>query len=86
MPTISIFYGIVVQMFWDDHNPPHFHAFYAGYAVQINIQTFEIIKGKMPKRALSLILEWTSDHRMELLEDWKLCQKKLPIKKIAPLV
>ncbi|EKD74231.1 MAG: hypothetical protein ACD_45C00025G0001 [uncultured bacterium] len=58
MPTISMFYGIIIQMFWDDHAPPHFHALYAEYEVQIDIKTLEIIKGNMPRRALALVLEW----------------------------
>jgi hypothetical protein len=57
MPTLSSFYGIVIQMFWSDYAPPHFHALYGEYEVLVNIQTLEIIKGKMPRRALSLILE-----------------------------
>ena len=85
MPTISIFYGIIIQMFWKDHAPPHFHAMYSGHEVLINIQTLEILAGKMPKRALALILEWASEHRVELLEDWKLCRKNLQPKKISPL-
>lgn len=85
MPTISMFYGILIQMFWDDHAPPHFHALYAEYEVLIDIQTFEVIKGAMPRRALALILEWASEHRAELLEDWVLCEQNQPPKKIAPL-
>ena len=85
MPTISTFYGIVIQMFWFDHAPPHFHALYAEHEVLINIQTFEIVAGTMPKRALALVLEWASEHRLELLEDWKLCKKNQPPKKIPPL-
>ena len=85
MPTISIFYGIIIQMFWNDHAPPHFHALYGEHEVVVNIKTFEIIKGKMPKRALALILEWASEHRAALLEDWKLCEKNQPPKKISPL-
>ncbi len=85
MPTISIFYGIVIQMFWDDHAPPHFHALYAEHEVLINIQTLEVIRGSMPRRALALVLEWTSEHRNELLEDWKLCEQNQSPKKISPL-
>lgn len=69
MPTISIFYGIMIQMFWNEHAPPHFHARYANYKVAINIHTLEIMNGKMPRRALSLILEWASFNREKLLED-----------------
>lgn len=85
MPTISMFYGIVVQMFWADHAPPHFHVLYAEYEAQINIQTLEIIKGDLPKRALALVLEWASDHRQELMEDWELCSHMQTPNKILPL-
>ena len=81
MPTISTFYGILIQMFWGDHAPPHFHALYGEYEVIVNIRTLGIIKGFMPRRALALILEWASLHREELMEDWKLCElKQMPVK------
>jgi len=54
MPTISAFYGILIQMFWGDHAPPHFHALYAEYEVLIDIRTLEVVRGKMPRRALAL--------------------------------
>jgi len=85
MPTISVFYGIMIQMFWDDHAPPHFHALYAEHEVLIDITTLRIIKGEMPRRALSLVLEWASLHREELLEDWNLCDKHQTPNKISPL-
>ncbi|TXI30381.1 MAG: DUF4160 domain-containing protein [Nitrosomonas oligotropha] len=85
MPTISQFFGIVIQMFWREHAPPHFHALYAEYEVLIDIRTFEIIKGNLPKRALAMVLEWAVQHRTELMEDWKLCQQKQLPKSIAPL-
>lgn len=85
MPTISSFYGILIQMFWNDHAPPHFHALYGEYETIINIKTFEVIKGKMPQRALSLVLEWASLHRQELIEDWELCEKRQNPRKIEPL-
>jgi hypothetical protein len=85
MPTISNFYGIMIQMFWNDHAPPHFHALYAEHEVIVDIRTLEIMRGKMPRRALALILEWAAQHRQELMEDWKLCeQNKTPLK-IQPL-
>jgi hypothetical protein len=85
MPTISTFYGILIQMFWGDHAPPHFHALYGEYEFIVNIRTLEIIKGFMPRRALALVLEWASLHREELMEDWKLCElKQMPVK-IEPL-
>jgi len=85
MPTISMFYGIVIQMFWTDHAPPHFHVLYAEYEAQINIQTLEIIKGELPNRARVLVLEWASEHRAELMEDWELCAHMQTPKKISPL-
>lgn len=85
MPTISMFYGILIQMFWADHAPPHFHALYAEHEALIDIKTLELIRGTMPRRALSLVLEWASEHHSELLEDWKLCEQNQTPKKILPL-
>lgn len=85
MPTISVFYGIVIQMFFDDHAPPHFHAVYAEYEIIVDINTLEVLKGTMPKRALALVLEWANEHRNELLEDWQLCEQHQPPKKISSL-
>tara|TARA_B110000091_G_C13679156_1_gene417126 strand:- start:36 stop:296 length:261 start_codon:yes stop_codon:yes gene_type:complete len=85
MPTISTFYGILIQMYWGDHAPPHFHALYAEYEVLIDIRTLEVMKGTMPRRALSLVLEWASQHRNELVEDWNLCEQNQSPKKISPL-
>ena len=85
MPTISVFYGILIQMFWRDHAPPHFHALYAEYEAQIDIRTLEIIEGSLPNRALALVLEWAARHRAALMEDWNLCEAKQPPRKIQPL-
>lgn len=85
MPTISTFFGIVIQMFWREHAPPHFHAIYAEFEAEIDVRTLEIIRGKLPKRALALVLEWAAEHRSELMEDWKLCQVKQLPKKIQAL-
>jgi hypothetical protein len=52
-PTISSFFGIVIQMFWREHAPPHFHALYAEFEVEIDIRTLEVIKGNLPRRALA---------------------------------
>ena len=85
MPTISTFYGILIQMFWKDHAPPHFHALYAEDEALIDIRTLEIIEGRLPRRALALVLEWAQEHRVELLEDWELCVRNHSPKKIPPL-
>lgn len=85
MPTVSMFYGIVIQMFWRDQAPPHFHALYGKNEALIDIRTLEVIKGKLPRRALALVMEWASENRQQLIEDWELCEKKQPIRKIKPL-
>lgn len=72
-------------MFWDDHAPPHFHAFYNEYEIVVNITTLELIKGKMPQRALRLILEWAELHQNELVENWNLCKNLQLPKTIMPL-
>jgi hypothetical protein len=69
MPTISTFYGILIQMFWSDHAPPHFHALYAEHEVRVDIRTLGVLEGEMPRRALAMILEWAQEHRAELMED-----------------
>ena len=78
MPTISTFYGILIQTLQNDHAPPYFHALYAEKEVLIDIRTLEIMEGQMPRRALSLILEWAKEHRAELMEDWELCTRNQP--------
>lgn len=85
MPTISIFYGIIIQMFWNDHSPPHFHALYGEFEAIFNIHTLEVITGNMPRRALALVLEWAAQHRHELVENWELCTTQKTPNKIAPL-
>lgn len=85
MPTISAFYGVLIQMFWADHAPPHFHALYAEFEALIDIRTLEVIRGKLPRRALVLVLEWAAQHRDELMEDWNLCETRQQPRKIAPL-
>ena len=84
MPEICAFYGIIIQMFWADHAPPHFHVVYAEYEAILDIRTLEVRAGKLPRRALSLVLEWAQQNREALLEDWELCShdqqpKKIPL-------
>jgi len=85
MPTLSTFYGILIQMFWNDHAPPHFHVRYAEYRAQIDIGDLQIIEGSLPKRALDLVLEWAKQHQDELKENWELCVRRQSPKKIDPL-
>jgi hypothetical protein len=84
MPEISTFYGIIITMLFDDHNPPHFHVRYGEYRASVTIRD-GIVKGELPRRALNLVYEWLDLHRDELLEDWSRMQQKQDIKKIDPL-
>jgi hypothetical protein len=72
-------------MYFQDHAPPHFHAFYGGDEALIDIQTLVVLRGLMRQRALNLVLEWAQAHQNELMQDWTLCQNSQPPNKIAPL-
>ena len=85
MPTISVFYGILIQMFWREHAPPHFHALYAEHEALIDIRTLAVIRGSLPHRALTLVREWATLHHDELIEDWRLCQANQTPQRISPL-
>lgn len=69
MPTISMFYGIVIRMYYDDHNPPHFHAFYGDYKAIFDFDG-KVLEGNIPKSKEKLILAWTSIHKDELIANW----------------
>lgn len=85
MPTISMFYGIIIQMYWDEHAPPHFHAVYADFKATVDIRSLLISDGSLPRRATQLVLDWAELHQEELLQDWELCQGKQQPKPIEPL-
>ncbi len=85
MPTISTFFGIVIRMYYDDHEPPHFHAYYGEYAAVVEIESLHVRAGALPRRALAMVLEWASLHRAELLEDWRLAEAHQPLRAIEPL-
>lgn len=70
MPELSRFFGISIRMFYDDHNPPHFHAIYAGAETEVGIDPLTILRGRFPRRALGMVLEWAALHQRELLENW----------------
>ncbi|MHB8767042.1 MAG: DUF4160 domain-containing protein [Deferrisomatales bacterium] len=79
------FYGIVIQMFWNEHAPPHFHALYGEHEALIDIRGMEVLAGSLPRRALNLVLDWTELHQAELIEDWELCSRLQAPKPIQPL-
>jgi phosphomannomutase len=85
MPEISRFYGIIISIFYDEHNPPHFHARYGDHNLVLAINDFRVLEGFFPARALGLVTEWAALHQEELLKDWKLAEKNIHPEKIEPL-
>ena len=86
MPELSRFLGIVIYMYFNDHNPPHFHAVYNEYKASISIKTLGLMEGKLPSRVMSLVIEWAQEHREELLENWNSIKETGQYRKIKPLV
>ena len=70
MPTLSIFFGIVVRMWHDDHPPAHIHAEYQGFEALVSIDTGEVIQGKLPTKAARILKEWCATHNEELRNNW----------------
>ncbi|PSR25750.1 MAG: transcriptional regulator [Sulfobacillus benefaciens] len=70
MPEICRFYGIVIRMYYDDHEPAHFHAQYGRAQVTVAIGTLAVIAGALPPRALGLVAEWAAQHHSELVSAW----------------
>lgn len=84
MPEISRFLGIIIAMFYREHQPPHFHAVYGDFEITVEIQT-GIVTGRFPRRALAHVLEWGELHRPELLANWERAKERRPLEKISPL-
>jgi hypothetical protein len=82
MPVISIFFGIVIRMYHDDHPPPHFHASYQGFEAFVAIATGDILEGKLPKNAARLVKQWALKHQDELMANWELGEALLPMERI----
>jgi hypothetical protein len=85
MPEIARFFGIIIRMFYDEHNPPHFHADYQGNKAVFDFNG-NILKGDIKsKTARKLIREWVDLYADELMENWNLARNDKEIKKISPL-
>lgn len=84
MPTLSMFFGIIIRMFVDDHNPPHFHASY-----QDNIAVFDLegnlLEGEFPSKQTKLVVAWAQIHHDELVANWELAKNKESLFRIEPL-
>ncbi|HMN39925.1 MAG TPA: DUF4160 domain-containing protein [Phycisphaerales bacterium] len=85
MPTISEFYGISICMYFEDHPPPHFHVFYAEQEARVSIETLEILRGSLSKRAYQIVVEWALLHRADLRRAWSQASLPSPIDPIEPL-
>ncbi len=85
MPEISRFFGIVIRMFFDDHNPPHFHAEYEEDSALIDIRGPSLFSGRLSPRVLGLVIEWATIHQQELLADWERARAQQELLKIPPL-
>jgi hypothetical protein len=85
MPEISRFFGIVIKMYFSDHEPPHFHAEYGEHQAVIDIHRLTVIGGSLPPRALGLVIEWASQHQADLLNLWDRAAHHQPLYKIPPL-
>lgn len=72
MPIISRFNGMIIKMYFQqsEHNPPHFHVIHGEYTGSIDIRTFEMLEGDLPKKELALVTEWAKQNQTTLLEIW----------------
>lgn len=85
MPELSRFYGIVIKMYYNDHNPPHFHAEYGRDQMVVDVNTLAVIGGRLPPRATGLVMEWATQHQGELQEAWGKARSLEPFDPIDPL-
>lgn len=67
IPVISLFFGIVIRMYHDEHPPPHFRAAYQGLEAFVRIEDGEILHGEPPRKAARLVRQWALDHRQALM-------------------
>jgi len=87
MPTISMFYGIIIRMYYapNEHPPPHFHVYYAEHSAKLDIPSCEIIEGRLPRKQTKLVLAWAELHQEDLLANWTLVMNGEEPFRIPPL-
>ena len=85
MPEISRFFGISVLMYYNDHNPPHFHVRYGSQKAIVGVESLAVLRGSLTPRALGLVVEWASRHQEELMIDWERARRQEPLQSIVPL-
>ena len=84
MAELSRFYGIIISMFGNEHNPPHLHIKYGRYRA-VFIMKKGLIKGEIPISVMKKVMEWVDIHQDELVQNWELLQNGMEVKKIEPL-
>ncbi|MGB6056917.1 MAG: DUF4160 domain-containing protein [Microthrixaceae bacterium] len=85
MPRLSEFYGIVIYMYFGDHNPPHFHAIYAEQEALVRIEDGALLGGEIPRTAARLVEQWRVLRKSELVENWRLAQEPAALLAVKPL-
>ncbi len=85
MPEICRFLGIVIRMYYDDHNPPHFHAEYGSDLALVDIHNLSLFSGRLPPRVTGLVIEWATLHQQDLLNDWERARDHQELQAISPL-
>jgi hypothetical protein len=86
MPELSRFLGISILMYFDDHNPPHFHVRYNEDRAIISISELRLLEGHLPARILGLVIEWAELHKEKLMQNWDMVKTTGKFFKIDPLV
>lgn len=85
MPIISMFFGIIIRLYFKEHNPPHIHAEYGDDTASFDIQSGEIMIGGFPIRQTRFVQAWIEIHRDELMANWKISQEEGKTFMIEPL-
>ncbi len=85
MPEISRFYGMVITMYYNDHNPPHFHVKHGRQRCLVSIEEPKLLEGDLSRRALRMVVEWARQNKVGLSENWILARSDQPLNKIEPL-
>jgi hypothetical protein len=85
MPVISAFFGIIIRIYYSDHNPPHFHAQYGDHEVIIEIKSGRVLKGKLPTRLQYFLELWRRKNADEIMEAWDSAQHFKVPKRVKPL-
>jgi hypothetical protein len=85
MPEICRFFGIAIAMYYNDHLPPHFHAGYGEFEAVYAIESLELLRGSLPRRAHGMVVEWALGQRPALLLNWERARDQVPLEPVAPL-